>query len=249
MLDWFDGICKENDIVYYLEGGTLLGAIRHHGFIPWDDDIDLMILRPEYERLLNIASQYENDRYEFVSINNNKSAYPFLKIVDKTTRVINQNNLLDDKIWVDIFPVDGVPNNVIQCKFHYMICRICKFFFGLSASRLKKERGFCKNTIILILRPLLKIVGTKTWGRVIDVLAKQYTVDKSWYIGIVCEGKRYKERMPKKDWSVPVQVIFENRIMNAPTCWDDYLTSLYGDYMKLPPLEKRRIHNLEAYLL
>lgn len=250
ILDWFDDICKKHDITYYLSGGTLLGAIRHKGYIPWDDDIDLMMLRSEYDRFLEVASTETNDKYEVRCLDNGLSLYPFIKIVDKTTFIKTHINQIDgdNSIWIDVFPMDGLPENVRLCYWHYMHCRYLRKLFGISTADLSYRVSLTKQISKTILHLPAKLVGPSRWVRMLDKYSKKYSVEESAFIGVICWGYGFKERMPKKQWCQAVEVTFEGRQMLAPGCWDLYLSNLYGDYMTLPPQEKRKIHHVDAYI-
>ena len=112
ILKWFAEFCDNNNLRYYLAYGTLLGAIRHKDFIPWDDDVDVYMPRPDYEKFIEcFAKQYNDSKYELRSRLNNKVNLPFEKIVDMTTTVRSNMNDVDDHLWIDIFPLDGLSSS------------------------------------------------------------------------------------------------------------------------------------------
>ncbi len=251
ILDWFDNVCKDNSITYYLSGGTLLGAIRHKGFIPWDDDIDVMMFRTEYDRFLEIVKKYSSDRFEVRSLYNGLTIFPFAKVIDKKTKIKTEessNIKDDDKIFIDIFPIDGLPEQENKCVLHYKKCRFFKKMFEISTVNLGYHSTFLRTIAMYSLYFPAIIIGAKNWSILLDKYARKYHVEDNSYIGVICWGYGYKERMPKEQWCKAVEVEFEGRKALVPGCWDYYLTSLYGDYMTLPPEEKRKVHTIEAYV-
>ena len=108
----FNKFCQDNNLKYYLSGGTLLGAIRHKGFIPWDDDIDVCMPRPDYERLMKIFPNIYMNKYKLKTISRKNFICPFAKIIDINTRVdFKYLNNIDKNLWLDIFPIDGLPKS------------------------------------------------------------------------------------------------------------------------------------------
>lgn len=238
-------ICEENNLVYYLCGGTLLGAIRHKGFIPWDDDIDIFMPRPDYEIIQTLTLK---EPFMWTSFKKGNSTYPFLKIQNTTTLVKENNNVNPTNIWVDIFPIDGLFSNTLLNKLHFRFTRWfrSKTFWGLRYKNSKKTI-LLKNLLTLLHISPLKI------NLFICFLANQVAsikkFESSKYIGGVLWGYGPQERILKSSWEPSQKKLFENRLYNIPKCFDLYLKNLYGDYMSLPPIEKRIRHNIKAWKL
>lgn len=248
----FDEFCKQNDVDYRLCGGTLLGAVRHRGFIPWDDDIDVMLPRPEYDKLVNCLKRCGNsyDGIEFKGVELSNGDFPFLKACDSRVRIDGVYKFNDPLafLWIDIFPIDGLLSNEKQLKRVFFLSK--KLRMALSSSYYRFEfpqnifRGICKAAIY----PILCAVGSRYWGTAIVKLCKRYNFEECDWIGGICWGYGPQECMPKKEWLERVKVEFEGHEFWAPGCWDLYLRNLYGDYMKLPPEEKRITHSIIAYV-
>ena len=256
LLKYFQRVCRENNITYYALGGTLLGAIRHQGFIPWDDDIDVMMPRPDYERLYHpedLDMTGFPEYMEFKTYRDGTLNYPFIKLVDTRTFVDfpyydNETNV--NQIWMDIFPIDGNSADKKENRRIYeKSLRLRKLIFIKLA---KKGEG--KTLLKKVLKPV--VIGALKVAMPmprllakIDSLSMAIPYDSTPYVGCIMWGYGPRERMSRKKFMIPVKVPFEGRMMNAPSNYDHYLRGLYNDYMQLPPEEKRVMHGMDAWLL
>ena len=254
LLTEFDQLCKQNHLYYTLCGGTLLGAIRHKGFIPWDDDIDVLMPRPDYDRLLGNQDIDYNGLPDYIKIyswKNGQLNYPFIKLVDTRTHIdvdFFDSEMICSHIWVDVFPIDGNPEEQKQTeKIYKKSLSLRKLLFLKLAdphdgkTKLKK---FLKPAVLKI----LSIVKIQNLCKKIDDIAKQYDFEKEKYIGGVLWGYGSQEKIEKAGYMKPVEVEFEGKHFPAPSNYDQYLTGLYKNYMQLPPVEKRIVHDMQAYM-
>lgn len=235
--------CDNHNLKYFLAYGTLIGAIRHKGFIPWDDDVDIWMPRDDYNKFINIYND-ENDTYKVISPSDKKSRHTFAKVED--TRTVKLENSIDYSngclgIDIDIFPLDGQPfDDEDFSRWYNKLIREYKKFSYLI---LEGKCGSFKRRIFL---PLIKIlVGKKE--KILNkttALHKKYPYATSEYVGTVESLYNFKSNRYKKEWfSDSVDVKFEDISFKAPIGYDDVLTAMYGDYMTLPPPGKRITHH------
>ena len=246
-LDKVVEICEKNNLRYYLIGGTLLGAVRHKGFIPWDDDIDIVMPREDYDRFREIFEQQSNDAY-YMQTPQNEPKYPedIYKFRKKGTVYeslrARRFKLKCTGIWVDIFPLDDVPKqrSVVQTIYGFIIHSLIKpilnaYDFGI------KNRSI-KGSVLYLFSRLLPF-SFYVWLR--DRLAKHYNNGEcDYYVNYSSQYGYRKQTMPKDAFEPPEYLEFNNRIYRSPGKWDLVLKRIYGDdYMTLPPPEKRVTHN------
>ena len=253
----FDAYCRANNLRYYLVGGTLLGAIRHKGFIPWDDDIDVCMPRPDYEKLLDefsSSNKNNNKQLQLCELRFNNLDMPFSKLVALNSVLVNNNKYVANKanrhLWIDIFPVDGLPSDIEDVRHIYQRCDFYRKIMFLSEANLGEGKTAFKKWAKFILKPLANLYGKKKLVNKLVSIGESYPYEKSNFVGAVTWGLYgVGERMLKAEFEKAVEVEFEGYRFPAFSCWDSYLRGLYGDYMQLPPLEKRQTHDMEAYLL
>ena len=243
ILKTFAQYCENHHLRYYLYAGTLLGAVRHKGFIPWDDDIDVVMPRPDYEQFYSMTKQERIAPHLDMStyrISDN-SICPFIKLEDNRTD--GHEEFLPDSfhtaVWIDIFPLDGLPDQKIKRddhvrKLHYLFKRL-----DLCTRKYVPCRDPLRHLKRYVIWKLFRKTDYKKVDQEIETLAEKYSYEKSNYIGVIafCDGP--KEVIPKEGFEKTVKLNFEGCNFNAPGTYDAYLTSLYGDYMKLPPLKQR----------
>lgn len=247
ILDYIDAFCRKNDIKYTISGGTLLGAVRHGGFIPWDDDVDIQMLRSEYDRFTNLWNEETNHSYyELVNIESgNNMGYPFGKIHDTRT-VTYIKDFARTGVFVDVFPVDNVVDLEDFKQRHDMVRKLYgkrnrALFFLLNNN--------AKSIKIRLLAFLKKpIKSFSDFAVEINRVAKKHENMECPLVFEMISGLICKEPIPKNVFTMYKDIIFENRKYMAVSDYDTYLTKTFGNYMQLPPKEKRVArHSFIAY--
>lgn len=248
MLRAFIGICNRLNIEYYLLGGTMLGAVRHHGFIPWDDDIDVGIFRDDYELFISKAQSYLPDYYFLQNIYTDPECMiNFTKIRDSRTTFIEtstKSKKMNHGVYIDIFPLDFYPDDEndrasIRKKKRIISRRLYKEY------TLPKElkSGFAKELI----KNVEGILLSMKYPRSIDALLENERLNKAFskgkYIANYCGAWGQKEIVPKEWYGKGEKAVFEGIEVCIPQRFDKWLSQVYGDYMKLPPVEKRKSHH------
>lgn len=244
----FSKFCDSNNLRYYLACGTLIGAIRHKGFIPWDDDIDVYMPRPDYERFIKIFQNKGNFKIQSNRLGN--LTRPYSRIVDISTVIERQYTESDTNknLWIDIFPVDGLPVNLKEVKDMYGKCVFYRNILWLTECKLGQGTTILKRYAKYILKPLALVYSASRCLKNMEKLAAKYQYDKSKYVGMIIYGDYGTgERMLKTEFEKSVEVEFEGHTFKTFSCWNSYLTNVYGDYMKLPPVEKRTVHITNAF--
>lgn len=244
-----DEFCRKENLKVYLCGGTLLGAVRHKGFIPWDDDIDICMPRPDYERFVRAFP--EDNHLKVISDSQGNFQRAFARVLDMETVIKNKykDNPAEAHLWVDVLPVDGLPEDINEVRKIYAKGDQYRSVLRLTDCRLGEGRTVFRKYSKYILKPVAKLYGAEKCIRSLRQLGEKRAYADAHYVGIVTSGLYGAgERMKKEEFLQSVTVKFEGYNFNAPSCWDSYLHGIYGDYMTLPPVEKRQTHDVEAYV-
>lgn len=244
----FHNFCIKHSLTYYLAGGSLIGAIRHKGFIPWDDDIDTAMPRPDFMRLLEIVKKEKIDKFYDVACEYSKSGLPsyVLRIYDTRTELSfgfsKENTTLG--CWIDVFCIDGVETSKIRRKLHFREMRIALDLSILCTTKFGRKRRNKWATVfqyaLLPILPIVRLIGHKRIDDWINRIACKIPYDGSEYVGVIGGRAGYKETMLKSRMNPPILVEFEGHNVYTMANYDEYLTNLYGDYMTPPPENERQ---------
>lgn len=245
MLRWFDQFCRDNDLDYYLLGGTMLGAVRHQGFIPWDDDIDVGLYREDYEKfLILMKDKLEENKYivEAPDSNNQDYCYPYAKVYDITTTLVEHYSIpLKRGIFLDVFPLDYLANNLKDCKKKYRPIRNLYNFYLSRVAAVDSHRSWYKNVAIKIIRNI-PIIDNRNLRIKLDKKCRFSNKKYNWG-GNLLGNWGLKEVMPMSVIGKPKLYDFENLKVYGVENYNEYLTRLYGDWKKLPSKEKQITHH------
>lgn len=245
ILQKIDSFCQENNINYFLSYGTLIGCIRHNGYIPWDDDIDICMPRPDYERFITLFNK-NTDQHKVIEHRiENSYKLPFAKVYNTNT-IMNEDMYIKDSfgVYIDIFPIDGI-NSSKQIKQSLFLNKL-----------LNTKRAIINNNKRSILKRALLTLGKAiiypiTIHYIINKITKIATatsyVDAKFVANIVSPYGEC-EIMPKEYFNELNTHSFEGKNFKIPKEFDKYLKSIYGEYMVLPPIEKQiSHHSFEAW--
>lgn len=245
MLSDIADFCEQNQIKYFLAYGTLIGAIRHKGYIPWDDDIDICMPRPDYDKFLRLynrkASVYKVVAFEL----DNHYKLPFAKVND--TRTVMWETMYEQDVfgvYLDVFPIDGCD------KEGKIISQSNKLGQYLNAKKaiLGKGRTFKKNCIIAIGKCLLAFTSVKSLLLKMQKYAEAVPYEQADYVANIMYSYGTCEIMKKSELEETFLGDFEGRKFRIPKEYHKYLSQIYGNYMQLPPKEKRvSTHTFKAW--
>lgn len=257
MLQDVNDVCKKYELTLMLGGGSALGCVRHQGFIPWDDDLDVMMLRKDYEKLKEVFEKELGDKYILSAPNTKeKSKARFPKILKKNTTLKELTDLKSDLpsgVFLDIFLIENIPQNKFWRKIKGIWCNVLMFAstqayaFENRSECLKKymcqtRKGKTSYRIRMVLGWLCSIIPSWKWFNAVDCAIQHKKETK--ILGMPTGRKHYFGEIHSKDVLLPVSYgLFCNKTVHLPGKCDIYLRTLYGEhYMQLPPEDKRERH-------
>ena len=249
--------CVKNGIRYSLAYGSLIGAVRHKGFIPWDDDIDIMMPRPDFEKF---SSTYQSQHgYILSSVYDEDTYINYTRVYDNRTLVISKAlaSKHDVGVWIDVYPVDGISDDEVVSKEQFkrlkqytsivMKWRNCLFII--------KQRGIYKKKMRALLRMtriwLLHKGSISLWHQKICNICKEYEFGEtercSILVCVAANSQNKQEVFQTKDFFTYQLVPFESEQFYIVTAYDHILTTIFGDYMKIPPKDKQISHIIHQW--
>ncbi|MCQ2970032.1 MAG: LicD family protein [archaeon] len=248
----FIKICEENNLTYYMYAGSLLGTIRHNGFIPWDDDLDVIMFRDDFEKFKKIFISSQSDKYELLSNETEKDYFHLLsKLMLKNTKFEEDwVNQVDFHIGInmDIFVLDDLANG--KFKRNYQLKKSFLYNKLLIMSKIKlNDLPFSTKVITHACYHILNLFGikpSKINKRCLNFLNKYKNPDAEFVFDISANADEYPQIFRRDDFKSIIKVKFEDIEVNVPVNYDHILKSLYGDYMSLPPKEDRYNHITET---
>ncbi|AXR43189.1 LicD family protein [Pediococcus pentosaceus] len=244
-------IFEEHNLEYFLIGGTLLGAIRHKGFIPWDDDLDIGVPRASYNVFIKKYAKELPNRYRLQDYNTKSgSKYYISRIQDLNVQVKERRgaDLSTEYASIDLFPIDGTPNGKIRRNFFVNKVMFWRMIASFSQSKnidLNRKRNIFEKLLVYIARilPFDSLLDTRKIYNRIDILLSKYSMENSQVVGSLMGAYRKKELFSGEYVKRLTKVTFEDTEAYAPYEWDKYLKHMYGNYMEIPnrdEIERKR---------
>lgn len=241
ILDSVHAFCQAHNLTYFLGYGTLIGAVRHKGYIPWDDDIDICMPRNDYERFIKSFRGVENMRVR--SLETDAAYYlPFAKVENTATLLVEAVRYpIEYGVNIDIFPLDGVPDDMEQRQRLFKKVKRLYYVEVLKSLKFNKNRGFHKNLLIALVHWLTCFFSMRSLAIRIDKLLDKHadgTLD-------ICEivTSDIKTCVPRETIKQSVDVAFEGRLYKTMAGYDEFLKRVYGNYMVPPPENERTTHH------
>lgn len=250
--------CKEHHLRYFMSGGSLIGVMRHKGFIPWDDDIDVVMPRGDYNIFIKLQEEYPKDYFLVNHDADNSWQFNFAQFVDNQSEIIVRMNEKPRKckIWIDVFPLDGLPKNALFRWVH--IKRILLYRYLIQVPNIRTQvdthkvgRPFYEKCVIKLLHyiPLGNFINVDSVLKKMEKALEKYDYDKSSYVGNMLGKYREREVVPHDYFGQGKAMDFENIKVCCPEKPDLLLKHLYGEYMQLPPEKDRVSHDIEIIKL
>ncbi len=253
LLREFDGLCQHHGLRYDLAGGSLLGAVRHGGFIPWDNDVDVCMPRPDYERLLKLKAEGKlklPGKRDVISHRDGTLARHFGRYIRYDVK--RQADMAEEDdcpyIGMDIFPVDGLPKGKLSFKWQcWRVKQLRRFLLTSVEKKGTSRKGALAAKIKDLYRPILRKIGPFRIAEKLEKVCSRVSFEKAELVGALTGMYGHKERWPKEAMLPQSRMDFEGIQVWGYANYDVYLGNLYGDYMKLPPEDKRVPHCDSGY--
>lgn len=255
-LQAFDKFCTDHNLRYYAMGGTAIGAVRHKGIIPWDDDIDVAMVREDYDRFISLKNELKDSKYEIVDPSNPGYYLSYAKFVDKTTTLleIEQYEFVIG-VFIDVFPLNHVKDDIKSIKVYQKeYLNVCNcHFYGY-------QNLLCKSNLRFL--SLSHPRGILYWLHLLKVkIRKKYYSHRFWEYDTQLKASKgdrllnydtqyaMEKELFKSEWfEKQIRVPFEDTEICLMGGYNEYLTQMFGDYMSLPPVEERVSHHYHYFL-
>lgn len=244
---YFKDFCNEHGLLFYMCGGCCIGSLRHKGFIPWDDDVDVFMPRDDYEKLKELWHKYANtEKYACVYADKNRvDGNLFVTIRDNETTAIKPYQVdmdISHGVALDVLPLDGWPDGKMKRKMQVFWALVYSLYCAQTVPVNHGKAVSVAGKIALTLVPSKKL-RYKLW-KLAERKMTKYPIKKCNYITELCSGPYYmKKQYPREAFDKAIWVDFEDVKMPIPQGYDVYLRTAFGDYMKLPPKEKQKPHH------
>ena len=248
ILKHFDAFCNKNHIKYSIGEGSLIGAMRHHGFIPWDDDIDIIMLREEYDRFVRLYSERSDNKYPLLTMHPGCDWWEcFSRLIDPSTQIYWGDQKGIHGLWVAVLPIDNFPNDdnewirmTKKMNWHLLLCR-------LKASRWDKQRSWPHEVAKLVVRILLP-VNIYKHAKKRELILSKYKNEQTRRRGFMSRWQHEPWVCSSDAFDGYIEAEFEGLKVPVLKGYDEYLKCQYGNWRELPPIEKQvAAHGYKVY--
>lgn len=241
-------ICDKHNIRYFAIGGTCIGAVRHNGFIPWDDDLDIAIPINDFEKFKELCKKELPEPYElFICPDHKHNPSLFIKVHNTQTTFIEKYELdyPDDYkgVFIDVFPISGVPSDEKERKRYFTKLKLLTALNDKWHYSLSKCPGKMGMLLWILTCPLRPFLPCNFWSNKLYEFYNKYDFDSMEYTGRTWSTEIEKSAFPKEWFEGYAELPFETTSMRCPVDYDAFLTRIFGDYMTLPPESEREVHN------
>ena len=251
VLKFIHEICEKENIRYFVAYGTLIGAVRHKGFIPWDDDLDIMIPRPDFDRFVAYCKNHDISPFKLMNLDTTPG-YPYFNTRVSDTRTIidtYHERSVDMGVFVDVCALDGLGEKYEDAlKMMKKSRRLCSLMFLATRNKFHYglTKGYIKNILKLPAYIVAHILGKSFWVKKMNKLLENCNYDNSNFVGCLVWSSYtpVKEVFPKQWAEEIIKGPFEDGEFCMPKHYDELLTKIYGNYMQLPPEKDRIYHHL-----
>lgn len=248
LLKDFIAVCDKHQLTYYLFGGSALGAIRHQGFIPWDDDLDIAMPRPDFDRLMALSGEFSHPNFLQNIHTDRYYSYPYAKLRNSETTFIETvfaTAQINHGIWIDIFPLDGMSKEkgalkVKSLRPYWFWFRWYFAYIPNLIHPLKFNRHFLSSLAINFFAALLTVFNLGNGAaKSLEKSCKKISWQDATLVGPYLTMYFNREALPKEVFGSGTEATFEGIKVKVPSDYHRYLSTIFGNYMKLPPEHKR----------
>lgn len=245
ILSVIDKFCRKNGIKYSLGYGSMIGAARHQGYIPWDDDVDIILLRSEYEKLLSSFPE-ELDNVKIASLQTDKKwNRAFAKAYDCRTELQDAGHKYRIGVGIDVYPIDNVPDDEREWLSYEKKRIIMQRLYEWKISMIfRKGRAIWKYVFLPFTKLILLPFTVRSMARHIERYALKYSNIMTFYVSECAQGLYKCKRFNRSNFDSFIDMQFEGMVFMGIKKYDEYLTTIYGDWRKLPPIEKQKPHHI-----
>lgn len=249
----FVQLCEKHNLRYYFIGGSVIGILRHGGFIPWDDDIDIGMPRKDYDRLMEILKTDMPEGYGICNRHTDENwHFNLSQFVDLESEVLIDLAEKSRKahVWLDIFPLDGLPDGRLRRWLHVKNILLHRYLVQIANIQTQvdthRKRPLIEKLVLTFCRviPVGKLVNTDRVLERMERILQKYDYDESIYVGNMLGRQRAREVVQRAQFGTPCKATFVDMQVNIPEKYHELQTHFYGDYMAMPPEEKRESHHV-----